>query len=386
MIDIENSFLRQNLAKMISIPSVNPFGSFDPDKPAEAGMAAFFEKSLSNLGLETFSHVVANGRKNVWGVLKGKRSGPTVLLAGHLDTVGVNGYNDPFIPRVEGDRIYGRGACDMKGGLAAILETVRILLRDSVSLDGDLIVAGIVDEEDAMAGSKYFGLCGPKADFAIVAEPTNLNICPRHRGQICFSIRTHGLAAHSSDPKSGINAIYQMNLGIQKLKELSETLSKREIDLDSGYPSLSIGVIRGGSHHSAVPDFCEIEIDRRTVFGETKNAIMAEFVDIFENLKNQNKKFSYDISDPILFVPPLKTPETSPLIKGLKVATYEVLGKASTIETFPGSTDAPNFKCSAVIFGAGNLKQCHSLTEYINLKDLEKAVQVYIKTIEHLQG
>ena len=94
MTNIENSFLRQNLAKMISIPSVNPFGSFDPDKPAEAGMAAFFEKSLSNLGLETFSHVVANGRKNVWGVLKGKRSGPTVLLAGHLDTVGVNGYNE----------------------------------------------------------------------------------------------------------------------------------------------------------------------------------------------------------------------------------------------------------------------------------------------------
>ena len=92
------------------------------------------------------------------------------------------------------------------------------------------------------------------------------------------------------------------------------------------------------------------------------------------------------ISDPILFVPPLQTSESSPLIKGLKDATREVLGKASTIETFPGSTDAPNFKCSAVIFGAGNLKQCHSLTEYINLKDLEKAVKVYIKTIEHLQG
>ena len=274
MTHTENSFLRQKLAKMISIPSVNPFGSFDTDKPAEAGMADFFEKSLSNLGLETFSHVVSNGRKNVWGILKGKRSGPTVLLAGHLDTVGVHGYKDPFVPRVEGDRIYGRGACDMKGGLAAILETVRIVLRDSISLNGDLIIAGIVDEEDAMAGSKYFGLYGPKADFAIVAEPTNLIICPRHRGQICFRIKTHGLAAHSSNPENGINAIYQMSLGIQKLKELAEILSKREIDLDSGYPSLSIGVIRGGSHHSAVPDFCEIEVDRRTVFGESKSCLL----------------------------------------------------------------------------------------------------------------
>ena len=375
-----------NLDQMIRIPSTNPFGKYDSKKPAEGAMADFFESCLSNLGLETFSHVVSNGRKNVWSVFRGKGSGPTVLLAGHLDTVGVEGYKNPFVPKVEGNRIYGRGSCDMKGGLAAILETMRIIVEDNIPLTGDVIVAGLVDEEDAMAGSKYFGLYGPKADFAIVAEPTNLVICPRHRGQICFSIKTHGLAAHSSNPENGINAIYQMNLGIQKLKELAEILSKREIDLDSGYPSLSIGVIRGGSHHSAVPDFCEIEIDRRTIFGETKNAIMAEFVDIFENLKNQNKKFSYDISDPILFVPPLKTPETSPLIKGLKVATYEVLGKASTIETFPGSTDAPNFKCSAVIFGAGNLKQCHSLTEYINLLDLEKAVKVYIKTIEHLQG
>ena len=177
-----------------------------------------------------------------------------------------------------------------------------------------------------------------------------------------------------------------MNLGIQKLRELGQILEKREIDPTSDYPSLNIGVIRGGSHHSAVPDFCEIEVDRRTIFGETKNAVMAEFVDIFENLKNQNKNFTYEISDPILFVPPLQTPESSFLIKELKDATREVLGKASKIETFPGSTDAPNFKCSAVIFGAGNLEQCHSLTEYINLKDLEKAVRVYVKTIENLQG
>ena len=380
------SLLRQNLATMISIPSINPFGCSDHNNPAESAMADFFQKSLSNLGLETFSHIVAKGRKNVWGVLRGQHSGPTILLAGHLDTVGVDGYKDPFIPRVVGDRIYGRGACDMKGGLAAILETARVILNNGILLDGDLIIAGIVDEENAMAGSKHFGSYGPKVDFAIVAEPTNLIICPRHKGQICFSIQTHGLAAHSSNPENGINAIYHMNLGIQKLRELGQILEKREIDPTSDYPSLNIGVIRGGSHHSAVPDFCEIEVDRRTIFGETKNAVMAEFVDIFENLKNQNKNFTYEISDPILFVPPLQTPESSFLIKELKDATREVLGKASKIETFPGSTDAPNFKCSAVIFGAGNLEQCHSLTEYINLKDLEKAVRVYVKTIENLQG
>ena len=111
----DHNSLLLNLSKMISIPSINPFGVFDPKKPAEAAMAHFFKKCLSDLGLETFDHVVSNGRKNVWGILRGKNSGPTILLAGHLDTVGVAGYKNPFIPKVEGDKIYGRGACDMKG-------------------------------------------------------------------------------------------------------------------------------------------------------------------------------------------------------------------------------------------------------------------------------
>ena len=386
MINPNRNFLLQNLKKMISIPSINPFGVHEPGKPAEGQIADYFENCLLKLGLKTNSHIVSNGRKNVWGVLKGKGIGPTILLAGHLDTVGVEGYKDPFIPRIKGDRIYGRGACDMKGGLAAFLETIRILIKAKISINGDIIIAGVVDEENAMVGSKYFGQYGPKIDFAIVAEPTDLTICPRHKGQICFSIKTHGLAAHSSNPANGINAIYHMDLGIQKLKELAQILGRREKDLTSGYPSLSVGVIRGGSHHSAVPDFCEIEVDRRTVFGESKSTVMTEFVEIFEDLKNQNENFSYEISDPILFVPPLRTLESSPLVKGLLSATSEVLGKTSTIETFPGSTDAPNFNCPAVVFGAGNLKQCHSSTEYINLKDLAQAVKVYIKTIEFLQG
>ena len=385
MINPDRNFLLQNLKKMISIPSINPFGIHEPGKPAEGEMADYFENCLLKLGLETRSHIISNGRKNVWGVLKGKGMGPTILLAGHLDTVGVEGYKDPFIPRIKGDRIYGRGACDMKGGLAAILETIRILIKAKISINGDVIIAGIVDEEDAMVGSKYFGKYGPKIDFAIVAEPTDLTICPRHKGQICFVLKTRGLAAHSSMPHNGVNAIYHMTIAIQKLKELAENLTRREIDLISGYPSLSVGVIRGGTHHSAVPDFCEIEIDRRTVFGETKESVMSEFGEIFEELKNQIPDFNYEIADSTLFVPPLKTPQQSPLIIALGNAAREIFSEAREIKTFPGSTDAPNFNCPAVIFGAGNLRQCHSLSEYIDIEDLRQAVKIYVKSVILLQ-
>tara|TARA_B100001250_G_scaffold359546_1_gene336469 strand:- start:120 stop:701 length:582 start_codon:yes stop_codon:yes gene_type:complete len=186
-------------------------------------------------------------------------------------------------------------------------------------------------------------------------------------------------------PHNGINAIYHMSMVIEKLRELAENLTQREIDPISGYPSLSVGVIRGGSHHSAVPDFCEIEIDRRTVFGETKDSVMSEFEGIFEELKNKIPDFNYEIADPTLFAPPLKTSQQSPLILAIINATRELFPEAKEIKTFPGSTDAPNFNCPAVIFGAGNLKQCHSLSEYINIEDLRQAVKIYTKTLILLQ-
>ena len=133
-----HNFLIHNLSKMISIPSINPFGAFDLTKPAEADMAHFFQKCLSDFGLETFDHEISHGRKNVWGIVRGYSSGPTILLAGHLDTVGVDGYKDPFIPRLEGDRIYGRGACDMKGGLATSIVAAEAFIAIYPNFNGSI--------------------------------------------------------------------------------------------------------------------------------------------------------------------------------------------------------------------------------------------------------
>ena len=153
------------LSALIRCESVNTFGETSP-VGAESAMADLFEAQLRSLGLEIGTHEVTTGRRNVWGSLKGIGTGPTILLAGHLDTVGVDGYTYPFDPIVKEGRIHGRGSCDMKAGLAAYLEVVRQLQFTGIPLSGDVIVAGVVDEEHAMAGSKDFGLYGPQVDYA----------------------------------------------------------------------------------------------------------------------------------------------------------------------------------------------------------------------------
>lgn len=382
---VDRAALVTDLANMIRIPSVNQFNDEIPDQPAEAVMADYFETRLRELDLDVDSRTLANGRRNVWGRLKGAGTGPTILLAGHLDTVGVIGYHEPFEPKIEDGKIFGRGSCDMKAGLATYLEVIRILIQTGTTLAGDLIVAGVVDEEHAMIGSIDFGNTGPTVDYAIVAEPTRLAICPAHKGQICMTIKTHGLAAHSSMPENGVNAIYHMSNILQALQGYADALSQRAPHPMCGNPSFSVGVIRGGDNPCAVPDVCEIEVDRRVIPGETYDDVIAELTEIFEGLRETTPDLNYEFLTPFLNVPPLATPETSPLMKALSDAAFQELGHATPVHVFPGATDAPNFNCPSLIFGAGDLAQCHSLNEYIDIAEIETAVKVYVRTILAMQ-
>lgn len=161
---------------------------------------------------------VAPGRPNVWGVLEGRGDGRSLMLAGHLDTVGSQSYPDAFVPKVESGRVHGRGSWDRKAALASYLGVVRLVQSSGIPLEGDLILAGIVDEEHHMIGSRHFGRHGPRADYGIIGEPTDLVICPAHKGQLGFSVRTCGNAVHSSKPEDGINAIEGMCKVIDALR------------------------------------------------------------------------------------------------------------------------------------------------------------------------
>ncbi|MGX9355132.1 M20 family metallopeptidase [Roseobacteraceae bacterium S113] len=381
---IDRKALLADLSDMIRCPSVNSFGA-PTDIAAEAAMADLFEDKLRALGLEIGTQDVSPGRRNVWGRLKGSGTGPTILLAGHMDTVGVEGYADPFNPKTDDGKVYGRGACDMKAGLAAYLEVVRHLQRSGQALSGDLIVAGVVDEEHAMAGSRAFGLAGPKVDCAIVAEPTSLGLSTSHKGQILTSIRTTGLAAHSSMPENGRNAIYHMAHVLTALRDYSLELRHRAPDPICGVPSLSVGVVRGGDNACSVPDFCEIDIDRRTIPGETSDRVLGELHAVMSAAKQAEPALEYEIGTPFLDLPPLDTASDATVTRAVMRACEDVTGEVH-LSAFPGSTDAPNFRCPTVICGPGELAQCHSLNEYVQLDQIENAVRIYLRAITDMQN
>lgn len=382
-IEIDRDQLIADLSAMIRSASVNTFGA-PSGIGAEAAMAELFEAKLRSLGLEIGSHEVVSGRRNVWGTLKGIGRGPTILLAGHMDTVGVEGYADPFEPMVKDGKIYGRGSCDMKAGLAAYLEVIRYLQRTDTPLSGDVIVVGVIDEEHAMAGSRHFGLHGPKVDFAIVAEPTLLQISTAHKGQMLTTIRTKGLAAHSSMPDKGRNAIYHMGVVLGALQDYADDVSKRAPDAICGSPSFSVGVIRGGDNACSVPDFCEIDVDRRTIPGETSAVVMKELHSAMASAKTNALELEYEIGTPFLDLPPLDTQADALVTKSVVSACKAVIGHVD-VSAFPGSTDAPNFGCPTVICGPGDLAQCHSLNEYVALDQIEDAARIYIHAILSMQ-
>ena len=382
-IEIDRLQLVADLSAMIRCASVNTFGS-PSDLGAEAAMADLFEAQLRSLDLEVGSHDVIEGRRNVWGTLKGIGTGPTILLAGHMDTVGVDGYAHPFEPSLKDGNIYGRGSCDMKAGLAAYLEVVRHLQRTGTTLSGDLIIAGVIDEEHAMTGSRHFGLYGPKVDCAIVAEPTLLQISTAHKGQMLTTIRTKGLAAHSSMPSKGRNAVYHMGAVLAALQDYADDVSSRVPDAICGAPSFSVGVIRGGDNACSVPDFCEIDVDRRMIPGETSADVMNELHKVMARAKAAVPDLDYQIGIPFLDLPPLDTKSDALVTASVMAACKAVTGHAE-VSVFPGSTDAPNFGCPTVICGPGDLVQCHSLNEYVAIDQIEDAVRIYSHAVLAMQ-
>ena len=384
--EINQEALVNDLAAMVRIPSVNGFADIDPAKPAEEAMAVHLETELLKFGLEVETQMVSNGRRNVWGTLKGGGTGPTVMLAGHLDTVGVDGYDGPFEPKVEDGLIYGRGACDMKASFATYFEVLRHIQTSGETLSGDLIIAGVVDEEYGMTGSRHFGENGPKVDFAIVGEPSNLALCPVHKGQICTFLRTYGVSVHSSVPEKGINAIFHMTSVLVALQDYAAELLTREAHPLCGTPTLSVGVISGGEMVSSVPNWCEIEIDRRTIPGETHDEVMKELVAVVEGVAKTIPNFKYEFLEPSLDVGPLGTEMSSPVMVAAEKAYEAVLGKPAEIRSFSGSTDGPNFKCPTVICGAGSLAQCHSLNEYVSIDEMKDATAIYLHMVRTLLG
>ncbi|MBO67491.1 MAG: acetylornithine deacetylase [Acidiferrobacteraceae bacterium] len=373
--------IKTHLKEMIAIPSVNPMDSAPRPGYREKEIAEYYLDQMNQLGMDVSSRDVTPGRPNVLGVVHGTNAGASLMLCGHLDTVPAEVYDDPYNAREADGRIYGRGSCDMKAALACYLEVIRLVKESDLKLEGTLILCGVADEEWQMIGSRDIGQHGPFADHCIIGEPSSLAVCPAHKGQYGLFIRTFGKAVHSSIPDEGANAIERMAKIVTALSDYNNELSSREPHPLCGHGSYSPGVIRGGDIASVVPDFCELEIDRRLLPGDTIESVHNDIERILEALRIDDPGFRYELSKSSWNIPANDVSVDVPVVRSLINAAEVLTGAKSEASAFPGATDAPFLGSPTIICGPGNLTQAHSIDEYVEIEQLERATLMYLHAV-----
>ncbi|HKB93959.1 MAG TPA: M20/M25/M40 family metallo-hydrolase [Gaiellaceae bacterium] len=353
------------LADLVSIDSVNP--GYSAGGAGEAEIAAFVAGWLEDAGLEVEVEEAAPGRPNVVGRARGRRGGGrTLLLNGHTDTVGHAGMVEPLRPRVEGRRLYGRGACDMKAGLAAIMLAGAHAARSRHG--GDVVVAAVVDEELSSLGTEAVaGVVA--ADAAVVAEPTDLAIGVAHRGFVWLELATAGRAAHGSRPDLGEDAIVVMGPVLTGLAALDRELRSREPHPLVGTASVHASTIAGGGEWSTYPDRCRLDVERRTLPGDTPEQVAEEL----------RALLPADGSVRVAFVrEPLETEIDAPIVRTLhSLAGTELVG-------MPFWTDAALFAAAgipAVVFGPGG-GGLHELVEWADLDQLDRSIEILCRLVD----
>jgi acetylornithine deacetylase len=354
------------LRELVAIDSVNP--SLVPGAAGETQIAEAIASRMRELGLDVRIQEVAPGRPNVIGVLDGTEPGRSLMLCGHIDTVGVDGMDRPFDPAERGGRLYGRGSQDMKGGVAAMIDAAR-LARARGFRKGRLIVAAVVDEEYASLGADAL-VAEWTADAAIVTEPTDLQIGIGHKGFAWAEIETRGRAAHGSRPKDGRDAILRMGRVLHRLEQLDRELQGRSAHPIMGTASLHASVIDGGRELSSYPDRCRLQLERRTVAGESGETCADEIEQILAALRDEDPEF--DAAAKLTFSrPPYEIPAGHDLPGALTQAA-EAAGAAPKRIGMSFWTDAAILGGSgipSVLFGPGGAG-LHSTEEYVDVADV----------------
>jgi acetylornithine deacetylase/succinyl-diaminopimelate desuccinylase-like protein len=374
------------LAELIALPSVNP--AFVPQGGTSARSARFMmgEQRLADFlasvarraGLGVGFQKVLPGRSNLIVRLRPRNKiRQTILLAPHLDTV--NADDSQFAPRRKHGRLHGRGACDTKGSVAAMLAALCELAESkSRPRESQIIFAGLVDEEHAQAGSRALVAGGFKADLAIVGEPTRLQAVTAHKGSLWLELETRGKAAHGATPQLGKNAIHEMARIVEVLEtDYATRLQKRRHPL-LGAATVNVGTICGGAQPNIVPDRCAITVDRRTLPGETDGGVRRDMAAFLHSRKLR------------------------PIITSTKLAPalpLETNPKLRLVRQFLRSIGQPrpvgvDFFCDAavlsaggipsIVFGPGDIAQAHTADEWISLASLERAQNLLLRFLNSL--
>lgn len=352
------------LCELVSIDSVNP--SLVWGGAGEAEVAAFIAAWARSAGLETELLQQTAGRPTVLVRARGTGGGRTLLLCGHTDTVSVEGMREPHAARVEGDRLYGRGAYDMKAGVAAAL----LACREAASrgLAGDVVVAAVADEEHASLGVQE-ALRAVSADAAVVTEPTELEIIVAHKGFVWIEIEVSGRAAHGSRPHLGVDAIVKSGPVLTALGALDAALGAAGHPL-LGRPSVHASVIRGGEELSSYPARCVIGLERRTLPGETAAGVGAELAALLDACRARDAELGV-VQRTLLAREPFEVDRDADIVRTLLAATADVLPKAPSVGGASYWADTAFIAAAgipAVLFGPGG-EGAHAAIEWVSIDD-----------------
>lgn len=373
---------RQLLRELIALPSVNP--AFLPALHPCAGeqrVAEFLASAGARAGLDVEMREVATGRPNV--LLRLAPAGPIrrrILLLAHTDTVGVEPFSERiFDPVATPGKIHGRGACDTKGCVAAMVAALAGLAeRGPRPAHTEIIFAGVIDEENGQHGSRALAAEGFRADLAVVGEPTRLHVVTAHKGNLWLRVNTRGTAAHGSRPELGRNAIRLMARIVELLEgEYAQSLACRRRPLLRA-PTVNVGAIQGGVQANIVPAHCEILLDRRTLPGETRASVLRELKGL---LRDHGLQATFtDIKDAACH--PLETDPENPLVRQFLRAT-RCPGPCG-VDYYCDASVLAHAGTPSLVFGPGDIAQAHTADEWISERSLEAGVRALARFLDTL--
>jgi len=374
---VDGAFVVDLLKDTVGTNSVNPTVGRGPGESAVADL--IYDRLTSIGGLEVRRQPVGNGRSNVIAILKGSGGGRSLMLNGHMDTVGIDGMIvEPFKPFIENGRLHGRGACDMKGALTAMVGALKSLVDSGPELRGDLIFTAVVDEEYKSIGTKKL-VEEYRADAAIVGEPTEMKTAIAHKGFVWIEVEIKGKAAHGSVPEKGVDAIAHAAKVVSGLERLQERLATRTHPL-LGSPKVHTSTIQGGTDWSIIPERCVLRLERRTLPGEPVSSVMNEIDEILQDIKKNNRDLEATGRSPY-DMPPLETAPTELIVQLLQQAVAKVVGREMPITGVPYWTDGALLSKLASIptclFGPGDIGVAHSADEHVSVKDVLDSTYVY---------
>lgn len=374
--------LQKLVCELVAIESVNP--DLVAAGSGESKIAAFVAEWLGAEGLAVQVAEPVPGRTSVIGVLAGSGGGASLMLNAHMDTVGAGGMKDPFIPVVRNGRVYGRGAYDMKGSLAAIMIAAREARK--LKLHGDLIVAAVADEEVASVGTAAV-LERIEADAAIVTEPTEMRLCLAHKGFAWLEVETGGVAAHGSRPDLGIDAVAHMGRILTGVLELDQRLRAGRGHLLLGTGTLHASLIEGGQELSTYPARCVVKLERRTLPGEDGAKALQEIDDVIASARAEDPALEAS-ARLLLERPPSQLGADSFVTEAVEKAATEVLGREPEVIGVAFWMDMALSNAvgiPTVAFGPSG-EGAHADVEWVDLASLQTCVQVYLRAIELLCG